>query len=90
MCNRVWDTDKWTQEPWTIASGHVQAACWSPCSSVLLFATSEEPIIYSLTFRQQDRVFQRDDAFKTILRVVDLTEVEVNEGERLVITQHIC
>ena len=85
MCNRVWNTDQWIPERWTIASGHVQAACWSPCGSVLLFATSEEPIIYSLTFCQRDTVFQHDDASKTALCVVDLTEVEVNEGERLVI-----
>jgi hypothetical protein len=65
-------------------SGHVQAACWSPCGSVLLFATSEEPIVYSLTFSKLDTVFQHDDASKTALPVVDLTELEVNEGERLV------
>jgi hypothetical protein len=51
---------------------------------VLLFATSEEPLIYSLTFSKVDTVFQGDDVSKTALPVVDLTEVEVNEGERLV------
>jgi aladin len=85
VCNRVWDTAQWTPERWTIASGHVQTACWSPCGSILLFATSEEPIIYSLTFCQRETVFQHDDASKTAVSVVDLTEVEVNEGERLVI-----
>ncbi|GFG30807.1 hypothetical protein Cfor_04300 [Coptotermes formosanus] len=80
---RVWDTAQWTPERWTIASGHVQTACWSPCGSILLFATSEEPIIYSLTFCQRETVFQHDDASKTAVSVVDLTEVEVNEGERV-------
>lgn len=28
----------------------VQAACWSPEGKTLLFATENEPIIYSLTF----------------------------------------
>lgn len=85
----MWDTDKWVPERWTIASGRVQAACWSPCGSVLLFATSEEPTIYSLKFYKEDKVFQHADAAKTALRVVDLTEVEVNGGERLV-TLSMC
>lgn len=80
---RVWDTDRWLPERWTVVSGHVQAACWSPCGSVVLFATSEEPIVYSLTFSKLDTVFQLDEASKTALPVVDLTEVEFNEGERV-------
>jgi hypothetical protein len=52
---------------------------------MLLFATSEEPIVYSLTFSKLDTVFQLDEASKTALPVVDLTEVEFNDGERLVI-----
>ena len=28
----------------------LQAVCWSPDGAVLLFATVDEPIIYSLTF----------------------------------------
>ncbi|XP_069684617.1 aladin-like isoform X2 [Periplaneta americana] len=80
---RVWSTDQWLPERWTVMSGHVQAACWSPCGSVLLFATSEEPLIYSLTFNLMDTVFQDDNVSKTALPVVDLTEVEVDEGERV-------
>jgi hypothetical protein len=51
---------------------------------VLLFATSQEPIVYSLTFSKLDTVFQLDETSKTAVPVVDLTEVEFNEGERLV------
>lgn len=51
---------------------------------MLLFATSEEPLIYSLTFSKVDTAFQGDNTSKTALPIVDLTEVEVNEGERLV------
>jgi hypothetical protein len=51
---------------------------------VLLFATSEEPIVYSLTFSKLNTIFQLDEASKTAVPVVDLTEVEFNEGERLV------
>ncbi|XP_021920486.1 aladin-like isoform X2 [Zootermopsis nevadensis] len=80
---RVWGTSQWLPERWTVVSGHVQAACWSPCGSVLLFATSEEPLIYSLTFSKVDTAFQGDNTSKTALPIVDLTEVEVNEGERV-------
>ncbi|PSN51777.1 Aladin [Blattella germanica] len=80
---RVWNTDQWLPERWTVMSGHVQAACWSPCGSMLLFATSEEPMIYSLTFSRPGSVFCSDDISKTALPVVDLTEVEIEDGERL-------
>jgi aladin len=80
----VWGTDQWLPEQWTVASGHVQAACWSPCGSVLLFTTSEEPVIYSLKFRKMDTVFQHDEASKTAVPAVDLAEVEFSEGVRLV------
>jgi len=89
VCDRVWGTDRWLPERWTVVSGHVQTACWSPCGSMLLFATSEEPLIYSLTFSKLETVFQGDNASRSALPVVDLTEVEVSEGERLVVFR-IC
>ena len=90
---RVWDTDRWIPERWTIISGHVQAACWSPCSTMLLFATSEEPVIYSLTFSKSGSLLCSDDVSRNALPVIDLSEVEVNDGERLVfpfcVTKHL-
>ncbi|KAJ9587941.1 hypothetical protein L9F63_018616 [Diploptera punctata] len=80
---RVWDTDHWLPERWTVMSGHVQAACWSPCGSMLLFATSEEPLIYSLTFNRLGSMFCTDDISRNALPVVDLSDIEVNEGERI-------
>ncbi|ELU13945.1 hypothetical protein CAPTEDRAFT_174161 [Capitella teleta] len=47
---RVWETRSWTCEKWTKLPGRCQAACWSPDSHVLLFATAEEPVVYCLTF----------------------------------------
>lgn len=47
---RVWSTDKWTPERWTVPHGAVQAAVWSPCSNYLLFVTTEESTLYSLRF----------------------------------------
>ena len=31
-------------------TGHIVSAVWSPCGSVLLFATDSEPVIYALNF----------------------------------------
>lgn len=48
---RVWTTtNQWTPERWTIGHGTVQSVVWSPCSSYILFVTSEEPYLYSLRF----------------------------------------
>ncbi|XP_056007017.1 aladin-like isoform X2 [Ostrea edulis] len=47
---RVWETKKWSCEVWTKCTSRCKAACWSPEGKTLLFATENEPIIYSLTF----------------------------------------
>ncbi|XP_078320217.1 aladin-like [Crassostrea virginica] len=47
---RVWETRTWTCEVWTKCTSRCKAACWSPDGRTLLFATENEPIIYSLTF----------------------------------------
>lgn len=39
-------------------------------------------MVYSLTFSKLDTVFQLDEASKTAVPVVDLTEVELEEGQR--------
>lgn len=49
---RVWETDKWSPERWTVANETVQSAAWSPCSNFLLFVTTGEPILYSLEFAE--------------------------------------
>lgn len=50
---RVWNSDKWTTERWTIPTGAVQSAAWSPCSNHLLFVTTDQPILYSLCFIEE-------------------------------------
>ncbi|XP_033104095.1 aladin-like [Anneissia japonica] len=50
---RVWETKTWQCERWTHLNGRCQAACWSPDGRILLFATENEPIIYSLTFNKE-------------------------------------
>ncbi|KAL0274599.1 UNVERIFIED_CONTAM: hypothetical protein PYX00_002694 [Menopon gallinae] len=77
---RVWKTEKWIPERWTVLSGRVQTACWSPCGSVVLFATTEEPVIYALPFDAFGSVFQSDDLCNAN-PVVDLTPIEVDDME---------
>lgn len=77
---RVWECKSWTAERWHIDSGYVQTACWSPCSSVLLFITSSEPFIYSLSFVSYDRVFRNESNNSPNLaeRIYDLTKIEID------------
>lgn len=50
---RVWSTDDWTPERWTVPFGAIQSAAWSPCGGYLLFVTTDEPYIYSLCFADE-------------------------------------
>lgn len=50
---RVWNTQNWMPERWTVPNGTIQSAVWSPCGGYLLFVTTEEPILYSLQFIEQ-------------------------------------
>ncbi|TMW40060.1 hypothetical protein DOY81_014859 [Sarcophaga bullata] len=78
---RVWSCDqKWQPERWTITSGYIQSACWSPCGNFLLFVTSEEPILYRLQFFEE-HLFQTGSAPKLALPVADLTKTVVGQHE---------
>lgn len=50
---RVWQTNKWTPERWIVPSGSIQSAAWSPCSNHLLFVTTNDTILYSLCFMEE-------------------------------------
>lgn len=52
---RIWKTNEWVPERWTIPTGSqsIQSAAWSPCSNHLLFVTTNEPILYSLCFIEE-------------------------------------
>ena len=43
----------WTCDRWSVGSGRVAAAAWAPDSLQLVFATTEEPVLYCLSFQVQ-------------------------------------
>lgn len=69
-------------------SGHVRTACWSPCSTVLLFTTSEESVVYALQFKsncaQVDTMFYSDTPVseQAARVVINLAQEEVANGTR--------
>merc|ERR1719188_1513674 len=73
---RVWGTrQQWSHERWNVLQGHVQTACWSPCSSVLLFTTTEEPFLFALNFHS--------DNTENAVPVADLAHAIVGEDEEI-------
>lgn len=83
---RVWNCDTWKCDRWTIASGHVQSFQWSPCARFLLFATSDDPILYSLGFADEllfneSRPNQHVVSPQQALPVVDLSKISVENSE---------
>ena len=71
---RVWDTDTWSPDRWTVGggSGRVAASAWSPDSDHLLFATSEEPVLYCVSFQGQG---------EAAVPLMDLSKVCLESGE---------
>ena len=56
-------------------SGRVQTACWSPCGSVLLFATDADSVIYAVNLGD-------DDSTAAAVPVADVSSVECEvDGE---------
>ncbi|XP_013779615.1 aladin-like [Limulus polyphemus] len=84
---RIWETQSWTCERWSNVIGHCQNACWSPDGSVLLFTTSEEPLIYSLHFGSTENIKPHSVAgSKSAIPVADLTPVSVSDGSETIRT----
>jgi len=76
---RIWSTDKWTSDKWSVSNhSRVQCACWSPCSSILLFATASCSIINAIDFRQKD-IFNDSTNYKKVAwPVIDLKSECIN------------
>ncbi|GLV46013.1 aladin [Carabus blaptoides fortunei] len=79
---RVWECKDWTAERWNTAIGRIQSACWSPCGLILLFVTSEEPVLYSLGFQAEASVFSSDVVATPQMAspVLDLSRIELPNG----------
>ncbi|XP_055840899.1 aladin [Episyrphus balteatus] len=78
---RVWSAEKhWEPERWTVANGYIQSACWSPCSSFLLFVTSDESTLYRLQFFEE-QLFATSNLPKQALPIADLTKFTIGHRE---------
>jgi len=71
---RVWSTERWGCDRWTVGGGkgRVVASSWSPDSKQLLFATSEEPVLYCVSFMGEG---------EAAVPVMDLTKVALDNGD---------
>lgn len=72
---RVWDTDKWTPERWSVKCGTIQSVAWSPCGLHLLFVTTEDQFIYALKFANE-QLFNNAAVPKQALPVADLNNLD--------------
>uniref|UniRef100_A0A336KDM3 CSON008714 protein n=1 Tax=Culicoides sonorensis TaxID=179676 RepID=A0A336KDM3_CULSO len=77
---RIWKTNNWTMDRWEIGSGNIQSLAWSPCSSFLLFVTTDEPFLYSLGF-VDDYVFANSASTKQAMPIADLSKTEIEGME---------
>lgn len=81
MIFRVFNCKNWHPERWTVQSGRIQAACWSNSANFLIFATTDEPILYGLTFQTADSVFvshSEGGAANLSVPLYDLTRVDLD------------
>lgn len=73
---RVWTTDRWIPERWTVPKGSIQTSAWSPCGNYLLFVTTDEPILYSLQF-VEEQLYANVAIPKQAIPVANLTKITV-------------
>lgn len=90
---RIWNTETWQSERWTIANGHVQSFQWSPCTRFLLFVTSEDPILYCLGFADEPLFNKNDNKVhqpQRALPVADLSKITLEHSEAGGLAQQIA
>lgn len=80
---RVWNCESWKSDRWTVASGHVQSFQWSPCARFLLFATSDDSVLYSLGFADELLFNENKNqvAPQQALPVADLAKIAIDQNE---------
>nr|CAB3219591.1 aladin-like [Phallusia mammillata] len=79
---RVFETASWSNERWSQLSGRVQAACWNPNGTILLFSVVGDPRVYSLGFgdsHQSDKPVV--DGSKNAVVVLDLTPDDEQDSD---------
>jgi aladin len=71
---RVWDTADWDCQRWTVGgkNGRVASAAWAPDGLQLLFATTDEPVLYSVSFQS---------GAEAAIPVMDLAAVSLANGD---------
>lgn len=76
---RVWYTEKWTPERWSVKCGTIQSVAWSPCGLHLLFVTTDDQYIYAMKFANEE-LFNNAAVPKQALPVVDLMTVNLDDS----------
>uniref|UniRef100_T1JNT2 Peptidase S1 domain-containing protein n=1 Tax=Strigamia maritima TaxID=126957 RepID=T1JNT2_STRMM len=81
---KVWNTHTWKCETWSKLAGHCQTACWHPNSSILLFATKNDTVIYGLDFSNAKNNLSKkgESGIDDVISVANLASVtlETNDG----------
>ncbi|XP_060560181.1 aladin-like [Ruditapes philippinarum] len=79
---RVWETRTWSCEKWSTSTGPCKTACWSPKGNILLFATENQPVIYSLTFSEvSDETKPVIGGSQTAMACADLSETDLQTAD---------
>ncbi|GFO14533.1 aladin [Plakobranchus ocellatus] len=79
---RICDMHRWKWENWSNLSGRCKAACWSPDSSVLIFAMEKDTALYAIKFAS-DNKNTVNSAAATSVMLADLSEVNVSSESGL-------
>lgn len=74
---RVWTTNRWQPERWTVPYGSIQTAAWSPCGQYLLFITTDEPILYCLQFIEE-QLYANVTIPKQAIPVANLKKITID------------
>ncbi|KAL4221973.1 hypothetical protein ACF0H5_018021 [Mactra antiquata] len=79
---RVWESRTWSCEKWSTSTGTCKTACWSPNGNILLFATENQPIIYSLSFSEVcDETKSVIGGSQTAVACIDLSQTEIQTAD---------
>lgn len=79
---RIWSSVTWNCDNWYTGSSRIKCVCWSADGSVLLFATTTEPIIYAITVSSAFNIFSNSVSGNgSAICVADLSKQELSNGD---------